>query len=97
MLQLNDDLFPLTKASRHFPAPHPPHVATIIRWALRGVGKDRIKLETVKIGGRRYTSRAALERFVARLTGAREAKEVLARQRTKAYQDALQEAEAEGL
>jgi hypothetical protein len=41
------------------------------------VGERRIKLETVKIGGRRYTSRAALVRFVARLTCTREARETL--------------------
>jgi hypothetical protein len=39
-----------------------------MRWALKGLAKGQIKLETVKIGGRRYTSRAALEAFAARLT-----------------------------
>jgi hypothetical protein len=68
MIDLNEELFLLAQAAKHYPASDPPHVCTFIRWALKGVGKDKVKLETVKIGGRRYTSRAALARFVARLT-----------------------------
>jgi hypothetical protein len=97
MLDLNDDLFPLIQAPRHFPGPRPPHVGTFIRWALQGVGRKRTKLETVKIGGRRYTSRAALVRFVAALTGERELKEASAQQRTRAYLDAAREMDMEGL
>ena len=41
----------LTAAAREFP--DRPHVATLLRWALRGVGPDRVKLETWKCGGRR--------------------------------------------
>lgn len=44
-----------------------PHVATGYRWASRGVlvqGQRRV-LETTKIGGTRYTSKEALERFSA--------------------------------
>jgi hypothetical protein len=44
------------------------HVSTLWRWSLRGV--KGIRLETVMIGGIRYTSREALERFVARTTAA---------------------------
>ncbi|MGE3174467.1 MAG: DUF1580 domain-containing protein [Planctomycetota bacterium] len=36
---------------------------TAIRWALRGA--NGVLLETVKIGGRRLTSEAALRRFIA--------------------------------
>lgn len=36
---------------------------TTIRWALHGTGG--VRLETVKVGGRRLTSRAAIRRFVA--------------------------------
>jgi hypothetical protein len=43
------------------------------RWALRGV--DGVKLESFKIGGRRYTTAEALDRFVARLNGPRSANE----------------------
>ena len=44
-----------------------PHRSTTVRWADRGVGGFR--LETVTIGGRRFTSREALARFIARLNG----------------------------
>lgn len=37
-------------------------VTTLWRWANHGIGGR--KLETIKLGGRRYTSFAALERFV---------------------------------
>jgi Protein of unknown function (DUF1580) len=41
--------------------PRPVHCSTAWRWALRGIGHQR--LETTKIAGRRYTSREALLRF----------------------------------
>ena len=50
-----------------------PSPATLWRWAARGV--DGVKLETYKIGGRRYTTAEALDRFVARLNGPRSANE----------------------
>jgi hypothetical protein len=43
-----------------------PSPATSYRWALRGL--RGIRLETVMIGGRRYTSREAVARFFARLS-----------------------------
>jgi hypothetical protein len=46
-----------------------PSPATLSRWAFKGV--DGVKLETYKIGGRRYTTAEALDRFVARLNGPR--------------------------
>ncbi len=44
------------------------HLSTLHRWRLRGV--RGIKLETALIGGRRYTSEEALDRFHARTTTA---------------------------
>jgi len=43
-------------------------VSTLHRWRQRGV--RGIKLETVLLGGRRFTSREALERFSAAVTSA---------------------------
>jgi hypothetical protein len=97
MLDLTEELFPLCEAPRHHPVAPVPHVSTYFRWAFRGVGPDRVKLETVKLGGRRYTSRAALTRFVAKLTGEAEAREALAKERTGAYRDAEREADREGI
>lgn len=52
---------------------HPirPSVPTLWRWALKGL--QGVRLETIKIGGRRYTSFEAIDRFAARLTDLRSA------------------------
>ena len=43
--------------------PGQPHHSTLHRWRLRGVrGK---KLETLLVGGKRFTSREAIDRFIA--------------------------------
>jgi Protein of unknown function (DUF1580) len=41
--------------------------ATAWRWALRGVGG--VRLESFKVGGLRYTSREACQRFLDRING----------------------------
>jgi hypothetical protein len=46
--------------------PNRPSLATIFRWRARGI--RGAKLETVRIGGGRYTSVQALERFAAAVT-----------------------------
>jgi len=48
--------------------PHHPSPATLWRWYTRGV--NGVRLETAKIGKRRYTSREALQRFVTETTEA---------------------------
>jgi hypothetical protein len=53
----------LTKASADVPGN--PHISTLIRWALRGL--KGIKLETALVGGRRFTSVEAIQRFLVRL------------------------------
>jgi hypothetical protein len=45
---------------------HPPHIATIWRWATAGL-QGGIRLESMKIGGQRFTSREAIRRFLVRL------------------------------
>ena len=40
-------------------------ISTVYRWLLAGVGGRR--LEAIKVGGRTYTSKAALQRFTVRL------------------------------
>jgi hypothetical protein len=59
-----EQLIPLTHAPQA--VPHRPHLSTARRWARQGVGG--VVLETVMIGGRRFTSREALQRFVHRLS-----------------------------
>jgi len=60
----NESLLSLVKAAQF----HNVHVSTVHRWRLRG--NLGVKLETVRIGGKRMTSREALERFHERVTAA---------------------------
>jgi hypothetical protein len=60
----NEQIRPLARASHDVPG-H-PHISTLLRWALRGV--KGVRLETVIIGGRRFTSLEAIRRFVVRLS-----------------------------
>lgn len=46
------------------------HISTVFRWRQRGA--RGVKLETVLIGGNRYTSVEALHRFFAKSTAAAE-------------------------
>jgi hypothetical protein len=70
MVTLSESLLTLSTAARELPGPSGKgvHVSTLWRWSFRGV--RGIRLETVLIGGIRYTSREALERFVASTTAA---------------------------
>jgi hypothetical protein len=58
----------LSKASKEIPGN--PHVSTVIRWSHRGV--RGVKLETVIVGGRRFTSLEAIDRFIYRLSHVQE-------------------------
>jgi hypothetical protein len=62
----HETLVSLNEATRILPGN--PHVSTLHRWRLRGV--KNTKLETVLAGGRRFTSREALDRFIAATTAA---------------------------
>jgi len=61
----------LTEASRQPALPRrrngkQPHVATLYRWAQRGV--KGVRLETIRVGGTLCTSMEALQRFFDRLS-----------------------------
>jgi Protein of unknown function (DUF1580) len=68
----SEEVFLLSKAREHVSFAMSP--ATGWRWAIQGVQRrsgqpgERIWLETIMIGGRRYTSRQAIARFVAGLS-----------------------------
>lgn len=64
-----EQLLTLAKATRLLPSS--PHPSTLWRWHRRGI--RGVRLETVVVGGTRYTSREALSRFSASLTAADEA------------------------
>jgi hypothetical protein len=54
------------EASKAFPGR--PNASTIWRWHRSGV--KGVRLETVVVGSRRYTSREAIQRFIERTTAA---------------------------
>ncbi|MFO0881551.1 MAG: DUF1580 domain-containing protein [Gemmataceae bacterium] len=68
MIKPGEELFPISQTPCHLPPPsRQVHPSTCFRWALKGVGRKRIRLETTKIGGRRFTSKQAIQRFLDRL------------------------------
>ncbi len=74
------------------------HVSTVVRWMATGVAGGSIKLESVKIGGKRYTSVEALERFAERCTTPdAEASSRSTRQRDQAAANAGDELAAMGV
>lgn len=68
----HETALPLSEAPRHpmlrrgRRAGRPIHRATLERWRTRGV--SGVVLETVKVGGIRFTTFEAIERFITRLT-----------------------------
>ena len=66
---LNEDIVSMTEA-RQFLRTR-PHPSTIWRWYKRGV--RGVKLETAVLGGRRVTSKEAIQRFVDATTAAHDA------------------------
>ncbi len=65
---LKEKLLTLEQAARFFPGRVAP--STIWRWHRKGV--RGVRLETIVIGGKRFTSAQALERFAAASTAASE-------------------------
>lgn len=60
-----DGLVSLKEATRLYPGTK-PHISTVVRHALYGV--SGVRLQSWRVGGRRMTSRAAIEQFVATLS-----------------------------
>lgn len=61
----SETLISLPEAARRIPGK--PNLSTVHRWRLAGVRGQRI--ETVLVGGRRFTSVESIERFLAALNG----------------------------
>lgn len=70
---LREDLVPLKDVARFYPGPR-PHVGTVVRHALYGCG--HVKLETLKRGGRRFSSAGAVRRFIKACTDAADSGQV---------------------
>jgi hypothetical protein len=92
---LAGDGLSLAQAARVVPAfraGRPTHVATIWRWAAKGVrigGGRVVKLETCRVGGRQLTSRAALSRFILAQSATNSAESTLPVQKTPAQKNRL--------
>jgi hypothetical protein len=67
MIELSaENVFPIAEAPKHIPGR--PSIATVWRWVLRGCAGT--KLESILIGGRRFTSEEAIQRFADATTAA---------------------------
>jgi hypothetical protein len=91
-----ESLLSITDAAKSLPGR--PHVSTLHRWRLRGI--RGIKLETILLGGKRLTSREALQRFADRTTAAASGEPVSVRtptQRAKAIGRAERECDRMGV
>jgi len=66
---VSESVVSLTEAAGHLPRRRnkPVHVATLYRWAQRGI--RGVRLETIQCGGAKCTSLEALQRFFEQLSG----------------------------
>jgi hypothetical protein len=58
-----EQLLTISQAAKQFPSR--PCTRTVWRWADRGI--HGTKLETIRIGAKRFTSQAAIDRFISEL------------------------------
>ncbi|MCA9057569.1 MAG: DUF1580 domain-containing protein [Planctomycetaceae bacterium] len=88
-----EKLITLGEACREFP-PRGVSNATIARWIQKGV--KGIRLETILLGSRRYTSREAILRFIGALNSESHVETLMTREQrqtmTEAAQHELQQA-----
>lgn len=84
-ISLDEKLLSVTDACRILPGR--PHVSTLWRWISRGVHGHR--LETIVVGGRRFTSRESLERFIDATTTSANDSTPLARTPHRRQQDQM--------
>ncbi|HEX2476885.1 MAG TPA: DUF1580 domain-containing protein [Lacipirellulaceae bacterium] len=85
----NEQLLTMSQAAKLMPGR--PNIATIWRWRTSGCRGH--KLETILVGGRRFTSREATGRFLAALNDEDAMKSVTPAQRAKAIESAEKRAE----
>lgn len=94
-----EELLTLLAAARRLPhgrASKPVHVATLHRWCSHGLAGGA-RLETVKIGGVRYTSTEALERFIENCSATNEPTALTTRSRQREIARAESELDKAGI
>jgi hypothetical protein len=92
----HERLLTIAEATRILPGR--PHIATVWRWVNHGVGGQR--LETIKVGWKRFTSHEALARFIERTTAAADRQPIptrTAKQRERDIARAERELELAGI
>ena len=92
-----ETLVPVAKIPSHVPGR--PHVATCWRWVQRGC--RGVKLETLLVGGKRFTSLEALQRFAEATTAAADGTSSVPAStpssRRKAHKEACRDLDAAGI
>ncbi|NLX98218.1 MAG: DUF1580 domain-containing protein [Rhodopirellula sp.] len=76
-VHLGEQLLALGQAMHELP--NRPSPSTAWRWYRKGI--RGVRLETVVVGGRRYTSREALDRFLSAVTSAADSEPIRRRER----------------
>lgn len=63
------EFIPINEASQFIPGR--PHRATVWRWALKGIRRNAatVKLNTIAVGGRRFTSKEFIAAFLLACNG----------------------------
>jgi hypothetical protein len=92
----HEDVITLSKAAKAIPGR--PHLSTLWRWHRRGLAG--IRLETTVVGGRRFTSSEAVQRFIDRTTEARDGirpERAVSRRRQAAIEQAERELAEAGI
>lgn len=86
-----EQLIPIGEAAAHIPGR--PHRATIWRWIQRGI--RGVVLDSVRVGGRRYTSVEAIHRFILAFDGRKAtASQTDSRRRNNAIERAMRQLDA---
>ena len=91
-----ETVVPIAEAPQHTPG-H-PSLATVWRWVLNGTRAG--KLESILIGGRRFTSVEAIQRFAQQSTAAADGDATpvrTSRQRDRAIEQAERQLDAAGI
>lgn len=88
----SEQLVTLSQAAKLFPKP--PHIATLHRWRMKGV--RGVQLQTILIGGLRYTSKEAITRFIG-AQNAGDTPELTPQQRQRQSETAREELRKHGI
>lgn len=100
MIDVNTESLVLFSAPRdYWPVQPTPHISQLHRWRLKGLlsrAGVRVQIETLMIGGRRYTSKEAVSRYIAALNDGDVASFVPVTDPDRASQEAAHALEALG-